>query len=84
MKIKLSEIADVQEVLRIKTELVECGLIQGQDFSFAYHPAHWDDFTGHNESRWLEIDIGNEKKSLGFLMKYYNRIEIIKDIHVCQ
>jgi len=80
MKIKLSEIDNVDDVIKIKTELIGFGLTQGPDFSFSYHTANWDNFTGYTDPSWLEIDFYDEKKSLRFLMKYSNRIEIIKDL----
>jgi hypothetical protein len=84
MKIKLLEIANVEEVIKIKTELISFGLTQGPDFSFSYHTAHWDNFTGYTDPSWLEIDFYDEKKSLRFLMKYSNRIKIIESLQEWQ
>jgi hypothetical protein len=84
MKIKLLEIANVDEVIKIKTELISFGLTQGSDFSFSYHTAHWDNFTGCTDPSWLEIDFYDKKKSLRFLMKYSNRIKIIESLQEWQ
>lgn len=36
---------DVNETLQLVWELKDQGLVQGQDFDFAYHQAKWDDFS---------------------------------------
>lgn len=36
----------ISEILDIVKELRTIGLVQGQDFDFAYRPPQWDNFSG--------------------------------------
>lgn len=60
------------EVMSIVRELRSQGLVQGQDFDFAYRPAEYDNFSGdavHN--RHTVFTFYSEKYATLFALKYY-------------
>jgi hypothetical protein len=59
------------EVMDIVRELRAQGLVQGQDFDFAYRPATYDNFSGdavHN--RYTSFNFYSEKYATLFALKY--------------
>ena len=60
------------EVMSIVRELRAQGLVQGQDFDFAYRPAEFDNFSGdavHN--RHTVFTFYQDKYATLFALKYY-------------
>lgn len=57
------------EVMDIVRELRQQGLVQGNDFDFAYNPARWDDMTGTIESS-VKFKFYTEKYATLFTLKW--------------
>jgi hypothetical protein len=57
------------EVLSIVSELRASGMVQGKDFSFAFHQTRWDEATGDIPDR-AEFTFYEEKYATLFSLKY--------------
>lgn len=58
------------EVMDIVRELREQGLVQGQDFDFAYHPARYDNFAYDNVDKHAVFTFYTERYATLFTLKY--------------
>lgn len=57
------------EVLTIVAELRASGMVQGKDFSFAFHQTRWDEMVGDIPDR-AEFTFYEEKYATLFSLKY--------------
>ena len=60
---------DPNEVIEIVRELRNSGMIQGQDFDFAYYQSKWDDMIGEIP-RHVEFKFYVAKSATMFALKY--------------
>ena len=65
---------DVSKTLEIVTELKKHGWVMGKDFDFAYHKAHYNDFSGSNwEPEELEhcvFTLYNDSNASYFMLRW--------------
>ncbi len=59
----------IDEVLHVVKDLRQQGLVQGQDFDFAWHPGRWDNMTGDVPGR-VEFRFYDIKWATWFNLKW--------------
>lgn len=66
---------DPSDILDIVKELRSQGLVQGQDFDFAYTPPRWNNFSGDAVSnRSTVFSFYTEELASWFALKYVNEV----------
>lgn len=62
-------------ILDIVRDLRQHGLVQGQDFDFAYRPPRWDNFSGDAVyNRSTVFSFYTEELASWFALKYVNEV----------
>jgi hypothetical protein len=60
---------DTNQVMDIVRELRQQGMVQGQDFDFAYHQSKWDEMIGEIP-RETKFTFYNDQLATWFQLKY--------------
>lgn len=66
---------DPSGIIDIVKDLRQQGLVQGQDFDFAYRPPQWDNFSGDEiRNKHTIFSFYTEELASWFALKYVNEV----------
>lgn len=64
------EIADANRALELKRDLEQGGLLVDRDFTWHYHPAHYEWENNNHTPAWVEFIFENESLSSYYRIKW--------------
>ncbi len=58
------------DAIGYKFQLIQAGLVMDDDFSWAYHPATWDNFTGGTYDKYVVFHFQEESLATFYQLKW--------------